>query len=89
MGVALFGPWTIFIPGMVIGGAIGNVCDRLFRSGNGFLRGEVIDFIDLQWWPVFNVADIAITVGGVLLIGNAWRRGSPRSPAQASSSRDG
>jgi signal peptidase II len=46
--------------------------DRLFRSGNGFLRGEVVDFIDLQWWPVFNVADMAITVGGILLIGSAW-----------------
>jgi signal peptidase II len=75
--------------GMVIGGAIGNVIDRLFRSGGGFLRGEVVDFIDLQWWPVFNVADIAITVGGVLLIANAWLRGSPRSPARASSSQDG
>ena len=44
--------------GLVIGGAIGNVLDRLFRSGSGsFLGGSVVDFIDLQWWPVFNVAD--------------------------------
>jgi signal peptidase II len=54
--------------GLVIGGAIGNVLDRLFRSGSGFLGGEVVDFIDLQWWPVFNVADMAITVGGVILV---------------------
>jgi signal peptidase II len=54
--------------GLVIGGAIGNVCDRLFRRGEGFLGGEVVDFIDLQWWPVFNVADMAITVGGAILI---------------------
>jgi signal peptidase II len=54
--------------GLVIGGAIGNVCDRLFRSGEGFLGGEVVDFIDLQWWPVFNVADMAITIGGAILV---------------------
>jgi signal peptidase II len=53
--------------GLVIGGALGNICDRLFRSG-GFLRGKVVDFIDFQWWPVFNVADMAITIGGVLLV---------------------
>jgi signal peptidase II len=53
--------------GMVIGGAVGNLCDRVFRSGSGFLRGRVIDFIDFQWWPVFNVADAAIVIGGVLL----------------------
>lgn len=53
--------------GMVMGGAAGNVVDRLFR-GNGWLRGAVVDFIDLRWWPVFNVADIGVTVGGVLLV---------------------
>ena len=53
--------------GLVIGGAAGNVVDRLFRSP-GWLRGAVIDFIDLQWWPIFNVADMAITVGGLLLL---------------------
>ena len=41
--------------------------DRLFR-GDGWFRGSVVDFIDLQWWPVFNVADSAITVGGCLLV---------------------
>ncbi len=53
--------------GMVIGGALGNVVDRLFR-GDGWFHGSVIDFIDLQWWPIFNVADMAITIGGVLLV---------------------
>ena len=52
---------------MVIGGALGNVVDRLFR-GDGWFHGSVIDFIDLQWWPIFNVADMAITIGGVLLV---------------------
>jgi signal peptidase II len=53
--------------GLVIGGAAGNVVDRLFRSP-GWLRGEVIDFIDFQWWPIFNVADMAISIGGLLLV---------------------
>ena len=54
--------------GLVVGGAAGNVIDRLFRSGSGFLGGEVVDFIDLQWWPVFNVADACIVIGGILLL---------------------
>ncbi|MEY2421669.1 MAG: signal peptidase [Acidimicrobiaceae bacterium] len=54
--------------GLVLGGALGNLIDRAFRDGSGFLGGAVIDFIDLQWWPVFNVADMAVSVGGVLLI---------------------
>ena len=51
----------------IVAGAIGNVSDRMFRD-SGFLHGRVVDFIDLQWWPVFNVADSAITVGACLLI---------------------
>lgn len=54
--------------GLVIGGAIGNLADRLFRArGEGFLQGAVVDWIDFGWWPVFNVADMAITVGAVTL----------------------
>ncbi len=48
--------------GLVAGGALGNVIDRLFR-GAGWLRGSVVDFIDLQWFPIFNLADAAINVG--------------------------
>jgi len=54
--------------GLVLGGAIGNLVDRAFREGSGFLGGAVIDFIDPQWWPIFNVADMAVTIGGVLLV---------------------
>jgi signal peptidase II len=54
--------------GLVLGGALGNLADRAFREGSGFLGGAVVDFIDLQWWPVFNVADSAITVGGIILV---------------------
>ena len=53
--------------GLIIGGAVGNILDRLFR-GSGWMRGAVIDFIDFQWWPVFNVADMAIMVGAATMI---------------------
>ena len=53
--------------GLMLGGAFGNLVDRLVRSP-GFLRGAVVDFVDLGFWPVFNVADAAITCGFVLLI---------------------
>jgi len=66
--------------GLVIGGAIGNVSDRLFRAGDGFLGGAVVDFIDVQWWPVFNVADMAVTTGGVILVLGSLLAG-PREPA--------
>jgi signal peptidase II len=52
---------------MLIGGALGNVVDRMFR-GEKWLAGAVVDFIDLQWFPVFNIADSAVTVGAALLI---------------------
>ncbi|HET7489112.1 MAG TPA: signal peptidase II [Acidimicrobiales bacterium] len=55
--------------GLVLGGACGNLADRLVRHHGG----AVIDFVDLQWWPVFNVADAAITCGAVLLILTSWR----------------
>jgi signal peptidase II len=53
--------------GLIVGGAVGNILDRLFR-GSGWMRGAVIDFIDFQWWPVFNVADMAIMVGAATMI---------------------
>ena len=53
--------------GAVIGGALGNLVDRIFR-GDGLFDGSVVDFIDFQWFPIFNVADIAINVGGALLV---------------------
>ena len=53
--------------GLVLGGALGNLSDRVFR-GDGFLSGGVVDFIDLQWWPIFNVADSCVVVGGILLV---------------------
>ena len=58
---------TSLAVGLIVGGAIGNLIDRAFRSDTGFLKGGVVDFIDLQWWPVFNIADAAIVVGGVMM----------------------
>ena len=58
--------------GTVIGGAAGNLVDRLFR-GDAWLRGAVVDFIDFQWFPIFNVADICINVGAGMLILNSVR----------------
>lgn len=54
---------------LITAGAMGNVADRIFR-GDGWLHGHVVDFIDFQWFPVFNIADSAITIGaGILIIG--------------------
>lgn len=53
--------------GMIIGGGLGNLADRIFRSP-GFLRGRVVDFVDFSFWPTFNLADAAITVGVLLLL---------------------
>jgi len=53
--------------GLVLGGALGNLTDRISR-GSG-MRGRVVDFIDFHVWPVFNLADSAIVIGAVLL---AW-----------------
>ncbi|BCK57017.1 hypothetical protein NWFMUON74_47890 [Nocardia wallacei] len=59
--------WTIGL-GLVLGGAFGNLMDRLFRAP-GPLQGHVVDFISVtKWWPVFNVADSAIVCGAILLV---------------------
>ncbi len=52
---------------LILGGAFGNLADRLFR-GRGWGRGSVIDMVDVGWWPVFNLADSALSIGVVLVI---------------------
>jgi signal peptidase II len=52
------------ILGLILGGALGNLCDRFFRGDHG----AVVDFIALHFWPTFNVADSCIVVGCVLLV---------------------
>ena len=58
---------------LIVGGAIGNLVDRLFR-GDAWLRGAVVDFVDLQWFPIFNLADSAITIGAVTMALAALRQ---------------
>jgi len=52
---------------LVLGGALGNLLDRVFRSP-GFLRGAVVDFVHVGSFPTFNVADSAITIGTILVV---------------------
>src|SRR5687768_6878848 len=85
--------WAVAL-GLVLGGALGNLIDRIFRDP-GFLRGGVVDFLsvfgpDGRVWPVFNVADSAIVCGGILGALMALRgiefdgsRGKDRAPADA------
>ncbi len=59
-------PWAITL-GLLLGGATGNLSDRIFRSP-GLFRGDVVDWIELPHWPVFNLADSAIVCGGALAV---------------------
>lgn len=74
------GAYTAVVLGLIIGGAVGNLTDRLVR----YHGGAVIDFIDLRWWPVFNLADAAITVGVLLALGRSLiGSSSERTPAHS------
>jgi len=64
-------PWAVSL-GLLLGGATGNLADRLLRSP-GPLRGHVVDWILLPHWPVFNLADSSIVCGGVLAVLLAMR----------------
>ena len=59
-------PWAIAL-GLLLGGAFGNLTDRIFRSPSVF-RGEVVDFISVKHFAVFNLADSAIVCGGILVV---------------------
>jgi signal peptidase II len=67
MGRRLVSPWWAIGLGMILGGAMGNLVDRFFRSP-GPLRGHVVDFFSIGWWPVFNVADPSVVGGAILLV---------------------
>ena len=56
-----------FAVGLLLGGTLGNLIDRL-------MYGSVIDFIDFRIWPVFNVADSAVTISIILLIVLLWKK---------------
>jgi signal peptidase II len=59
-------PWAVAL-GLLLGGAMGNLADRIFRAPGPF-RGWVVDWIEVPHWPVFNLADSAIVCGGVLMV---------------------
>jgi signal peptidase II len=60
--------WWAVALGLLLGGAIGNLADRLFRAP-GVGRGHVVDFLELPHWPVFNIADSSIVTAAVII---AW-----------------
>ncbi|MEU9758446.1 signal peptidase II [Streptomyces sp. NPDC047985] len=59
-------PWAIAL-GLLLGGALGNLTDRLFRTP-GVFQGAVVDFISVEHFAVFNLADSAIVCGGILIV---------------------
>lgn len=63
--------WAIGL-GLLLAGVLGNLTDRVFREP-GFLRGHVVDFFELPHWPVFNVADMLIDAGVILILVQSWR----------------
>jgi lipoprotein signal peptidase len=88
-------PWAVTL-GLLLGGALGNLADRMFRSP-GVFRGHVVDWIELPHWPVFNLADASIVCGGVLAVllasrglqvdGTVQRDGDDAAPEPAPDSR--
>jgi len=63
--------WALAL-GLLLGGALGNLVDRIFREP-GPLRGHVVDFLQLPNWPIFNVADMCINVAAALIVIQAVR----------------
>lgn len=84
---------ALCVVGVVIGGATGNLLDRLFRvpysAAPGFMKGAVVDFVYTSWWPTFNVADSAVVVGGILLAIVVWQQPDPDSPTTGESPASG
>lgn len=76
--------WAIPL-GLVLGGGLGNLFDRIFRDTGG----RVVDFVDLQVWPVFNVADSAITIGVLALLVMSFRAERRTGEGDARGDRDG
>lgn len=70
-------PADRFALALIMGGALGNFLDRVFRA-DGFLDGAVVDFIDFSFYPSFNVADSAISIGVAVMLISAFLTGSPK-----------
>jgi signal peptidase II len=63
--------WALGL-GLLLGGALGNLTDRILRAPSPF-RGEVVDFLHLTHWPVFNVADIGLTAAAVVILHRGFK----------------
>src|SRR5699024_3625208 len=63
--------WAIGL-GCLLGGALGNLTDRVVREPS-VMRGHVVDFLHIHHWPVFNLADCAITAAAIIIIWRTWR----------------
>lgn len=92
IGVAIFlvrmvgrtdDPLMVVALSLILGGALGNLTDRFVRSP-GILRGGVIDFMRVGWWPIFNIADSALSIGIVLLLVASFRSPATRDAGQVS-----
>jgi len=64
-------PWAIAL-GLALGGIFGNLSDRIFRTP-GALQGEVIDWIQIPNWPVFNIADMSVVSAAILITFLSWK----------------
>jgi len=58
--------------GLLLGGALGNLTDRIFRDPSP-MRGHVVDFLHLNHWPIFNFADVALTFAAIVVFWRTWR----------------
>jgi signal peptidase II len=74
--------WAV-VCGLVLGGILGNLTDRIFREP-GFLQGHVIDWIQIPNWPVFNIADSAIVIAAVIAVILTIRDIAPITPKDPS-----
>jgi signal peptidase II len=87
-------PWAVAF-GLLLGGACGNLTDRLFRPP-GFGFGHVVDFLEFPHWPIFNLADTSIVCAGALVVlltmrGVSWERGPTgqvHTPGQSEQTED-
>ena len=63
--------WALGL-GLLLGGATGNLTDRIFREPSP-MRGHVVDFLHLTHWPVFNLADVALTFAAITILHRGWK----------------